>query len=89
MNTLYIVQQHSENDNGRDRIDLFKTREAAVERFYALVREYKIAYGEDNADDRWELEGDGCETCAKRVWTLPDETTAEVYLSDVSPSDED
>lgn len=88
-NPLYIVQQHSENDNGRDRVDIFRDKAKAVARYERLLEEYGKAYGEDNADEKWELYDEDGTTCAKTAWTLPDGTTFEVYLSDQSPSDSD
>lgn len=87
MTTLYMVQQHSENDNGPDRIDLFEDKESAIERFDKRAGEYTAAYGDDMEDERWELEDDGLNVSARRVWELPDGTTAAVYLSDITPFD--
>jgi hypothetical protein len=79
---LYIVQQHSENDNGRDRIRLFEEKQNAIDYFKKQVEEYTNAYGNEKDDEKWDLTDDGVNLCAKSVWTLPDETTAEVFLSD-------
>lgn len=87
MKNLYIVQQHSENDNGRDVIRIFEERQNAIDYFNAKVKEYTDAYGNENDDEKWELADDGENLCAKSVWTLPDDTTAEVFLSDITPCD--
>jgi len=87
MDNIYIVQQHSENDNGLDRIRLFEEKQNAIDYFNKQVEEYTRAYGEENEDEKWELDDDGLNLSAKSVWTLPDDTTAEVYLSDITPWD--
>ena len=87
MKNLYIVQQHTENDNGRDIIRLFEEKQNAIDYFNKQVKEYTNAYGNENEDEKWELEDDGLTLSAKSVWTLPDETTAEVFLSDIVPYD--
>ena len=87
MDNLYIVQLHTENDNGLDRIYLFEERENAIEGFNAKVREYTAAYGRELEDEKWELSGDGKDVCARSAWRLPDESMATVYLSDILPCD--
>ena len=87
MSNLYIVQHHSENDNGRDIVRLFCKKENAIDCFNRQVEEYTNAYGDENEEEKWELTDDGTSLCAKSVWTLPDGTTTEVCLSDIATCD--